>query len=817
MASFTLVDRAPELPCANKTSPSPSPAAHPSNLPQTTAPTFRIPAGSKTSKIDTVLQLLRDARLSPFDIIMHILDPSSGSKYRDYRFALYKDNGYRIQALLDALLLDEHNERIFTEWVKPRAVDVVCNSMAEEMTALTRALGTAPSVKALTPAYLRGWSLEKCVAGPAKSIAPTVVRALHTCLNTKEGLVKNKKKKNDTALYTIIAQLASRRSQASSDFSGPMSLFWWQSGCTWEAMEALQSIGLSKCFDTTQDLIESLANYCIADACVLARTPEGSMVNWDNINMSSSIFVEQRSSAPAKVQSGTYTILYRLHNPNPSAMRLAPLLARAESATDLDFNFDVCPTLEQSLAAHSQFRAYVVRVLHRYHADFKSFESDPLLQNHPRRPLPANYRTEQFPIRISTKEESSIPGTLAVHQDIFITQLKFTYAELTKAVLSINDQATQALNRGAMSIRAFDLNPFLRAQIWQLGIGLFHLCLNLIWGILHVHRGHASIDGSLSHLFVILEKTRLGSPHPDYHSLLAALMQILDGLLLDAWRLECGFPTLAAFAASNPSPQKLLELADTILFNHATPTRITRASHPTPSDDIRENTRRLIHDLMYVAEVTRAISAGDFGRVEDLLGNLAMMFRGAGSKNYCTEILYFKHNLQKVWKGDGFDELVRDNMIFNMLGIPGHGQGADMNMEHNIGHVKQLFAAKGMYGDWDRLANISAAIDVLTSVKSNVAISMDASYAGKSHKAVDTSDLVWRVARKAKELNLNETKANRSAKTTTDIFSTGERLLKSSTIATFNKNRRNLLKGIVPEPEEDELPPLDLVLEPPEE
>ncbi|KAJ7697337.1 hypothetical protein B0H17DRAFT_870215, partial [Mycena rosella] len=150
-------------------------------------------------------------------------------------------------------------------------------------------------------------------------------------------------------------------------------------------------------------------------------------------------------------------------------------------------------------------------------------------------------------------------------------------------------------------------------------------------------------------------------------------------------------------------------------------------------------------------------------------------------------------------------DLVRDNMIFNMLGIPGHGQGADMNMERNIGHVKQLFAARGMYGDWDRLANISAAIDVLTSVKSNVAISMDASYAGKSHKAVDTSDLVWR------------TKANRSAKTTTDIFSTGERLLKSSTIAMFNKNRRSLLKGIVPEPEEDELPLLDLALEPPEE
>jgi hypothetical protein len=83
--------------------------------------------------------------------------------------------------------------------------------------------------------------------------------------------------------------------------SGPMSFFWWQSGCTREAIEVLQHLRLSKCFDTTQDLIESVADHCIEDARVMARAPEGCMVNWDNINMSASIFVEQRNSAPAKV------------------------------------------------------------------------------------------------------------------------------------------------------------------------------------------------------------------------------------------------------------------------------------------------------------------------------------------------------------------------------------------------------------------------------------------------------------------------------------------------------------------------------------
>ncbi|KAJ7690874.1 hypothetical protein B0H17DRAFT_935528, partial [Mycena rosella] len=82
--------------------------------------------------------------------------------------------------------------------------------------------------------------------------------------------------------------------------------------------------------------------------------------------------------------------------------------------------------------------------------------------------------------------------------------------------------------------RAFDMNPFLRAQVFQLRIGLLHLCLNLIWIILQLHRGHETTEGSLAYFFVILEKARLGGKYPDNHSLLAAFMQILDGLLLDS-------------------------------------------------------------------------------------------------------------------------------------------------------------------------------------------------------------------------------------------------------------------------------------------
>jgi hypothetical protein len=99
-----------------------------------------------------------------------------------------------------------------------------------------------------------------------------------------------------------------------------------------------------------------------------------------------------------------------------------------------------------------------------------------------------------------------------------------------------------------------------------------------------------------------------------------------------------------------------------ILSNHATPayepSKKKKQSTTIPfedpeldddSDVAHRNLQLLTRDLLYVLELVTAISDGDWGRVEDILGSLAMIFRGAGSNNYCTEILHFLFNLKKVW------------------------------------------------------------------------------------------------------------------------------------------------------------------------
>jgi len=352
-------------------------------------------------------------------------------------------------------------------------------------------------------------------------------------------------------------------------------------------------------------------------------------------------------------------------------MQLVPILERARTASDLTFSADVRPSLKQQRSFNAQLKVHLVQILAKYAAGFGDYAKSSKLQHHPRRQMPAGYITKQYPLKVNTVDESSIEGQPKVLDNVYIEQMKMTHEDLNDSARPLfGDQHTNARVRGAKALRLEDINNFTKLKVWQLGFGLFHLCLNLIWALLHVHRGSISQFGSLSHWFVVLDKARLGSQHPDYHTLLAALTQILHGIILNAWRDECGHPSLASFAESNPTPEQLLNIAQEILLKHTVPMEEVDPADdnsdddleaadesatppPNPNNDIlRQNIVLLTHDLVYVIELIHAISDGDWGRIEDILGNLAMMFRGAGSNNYCAEILHFIHNLKKVWTPD---------------------------------------------------------------------------------------------------------------------------------------------------------------------
>ncbi|KAH6913720.1 hypothetical protein BKA70DRAFT_1070372, partial [Coprinopsis sp. MPI-PUGE-AT-0042] len=64
-------------------------------------------------------------------------------------------------------------------------------------------------------------------------------------------------------------------------------------------------------------------------------------------------------------------------------------------------------------------------------------------------------------------------------------------------------------------------------------------------------------------------------------------------------------------------------------------------------DPVFENTKRLTHDLLLFHELNAAIRDGDFRCTEDILIDLALFFRSAGTDNYATELLHFVYHLKR--------------------------------------------------------------------------------------------------------------------------------------------------------------------------
>ncbi|KAI9436006.1 hypothetical protein H4582DRAFT_2112186 [Lactarius indigo] len=323
--------------------------------------------------------------------------------------------------------------------MEPYALEHVCGVIDKEMD-LVNKMDLLLGLAAITPDFIKSWT----VSGTLNK-APFLMGILLRAAETSLAKEKNKIKHPDAMCDIIMKQLSYQRSNR-------------------QTIEALHRCGLSMCFTSVMNNIAALADQCLKLAVNVGSGPH--IFCYDNIQISTSIFVEQRgSSGPAKVTSGTFGVLYKVrNNGTPEKMELAPIMEHF-----------------QLHSFQSQLKVVIVRVLTTYSTKFRSYVKDPALQHVSRRPMPPGYKTEQFPIRVSTIEE---------------------------------------------------------ATFFQLGFGLFHLCLNLVWALLHIHRGSLDQTGSLSYFFALLEKTRLGGDHPDYHTLLSALTQILDGILLNAWRTE---------------------------------------------------------------------------------------------------------------------------------------------------------------------------------------------------------------------------------------------------------------------------------------
>lgn len=84
--------------------------------------------------------------------------------------------------------------------------------------------------------------------------------------------------------------------------------------------------GMCPSYDALRRCRKVLADGMMQRARKAAREPH--LLGWENTNIKMTIHVEQRELAPAKMQSGTTSIIYALRNTIPDDLRLKPVLER---------------------------------------------------------------------------------------------------------------------------------------------------------------------------------------------------------------------------------------------------------------------------------------------------------------------------------------------------------------------------------------------------------------------------------------------------------------------------------------------------------
>ncbi|KAL1660143.1 hypothetical protein GGF50DRAFT_119236 [Schizophyllum commune] len=146
-------------------------------------PRMRRVKRSAEDKLKDVLDVLSDNDIPLITVILAILRPATPT-YETYRNRFFNlDN---INRLLEALYENRRGKECMDEWVRKRAVDVVCESVYQEMEGAKDELRTQSSQ--VTADSLKIWSL----SGLTNSLrTPTFTAVLKAATENRKAMEKN--------------------------------------------------------------------------------------------------------------------------------------------------------------------------------------------------------------------------------------------------------------------------------------------------------------------------------------------------------------------------------------------------------------------------------------------------------------------------------------------------------------------------------------------------------------------------------------------------------------------------------------------------
>ena len=328
------------------------------SLPSSKAPRKRKPRVPRVDTVKSVLKRLHDAHISLMDLLFMIL---SGDDFGWYRLQFLSDSR-RINDLLNLLWNNKKSRPFFGDWFKDHGIDHICNLIAREMEAAKPMLKM--DLKDVSPEFLEHWDLNS-IMDPVVSVTPTwskVLQAATEPSKKKAEVGSDPRNRSTVCLCLIFLSLYSGtaiifqtrnmihasahylRSLASCKIQIGIGLTAWGTGASRRMIDILHQSALTMSYTSVLKVLESLSEHSLQTARDYVNNFPHALA-YDNINISTSIFVEQRENMPSKVQSGTFPVIYELLNANPEHMQLEPMIVRFKMSSPLNMS-DVRPRKE---------------------------------------------------------------------------------------------------------------------------------------------------------------------------------------------------------------------------------------------------------------------------------------------------------------------------------------------------------------------------------------------------------------------------------------------------------------------------------------
>ena len=127
---------------------------------------------SLSERVQDTLALLRACHLSPFDLVLEILDKDK-LEYSYHQTEFYKEGNEKLSKILDAFVSSDPGRSKLRTWMRrPVAVDLFGDVIMQEMNSVQKA-ELLPGIAAATPEFIKNWTIS-----PHRELAPCFLRVL---------------------------------------------------------------------------------------------------------------------------------------------------------------------------------------------------------------------------------------------------------------------------------------------------------------------------------------------------------------------------------------------------------------------------------------------------------------------------------------------------------------------------------------------------------------------------------------------------------------------------------------------------------------